>query len=178
MKTFQIQTSSRAETKPPLLANKAGELSLSGEALLELLRDVINKGMPFRFRARGSSMSPFIKDGDLITISPTPDDSNSIGDVIAYICPRSKKLIVHRVVGKKGESLLVKGDYGPDGKEFVLKANILGRVRKVERNGEKVLLGLGPERYLISFLSRGGFLLSFLSPLWRLVRPFAKRWPL
>ena len=47
-----------------------GGLSLSGEALIELMRAVLARGLPFRFAARGFSMAPFIRDGDVISVSP------------------------------------------------------------------------------------------------------------
>lgn len=49
---------------------KEGGLSLSGKNLAELIQAVIAKGNPFRLKVKGFSMSPFIKDGDTITISP------------------------------------------------------------------------------------------------------------
>jgi hypothetical protein len=46
------------------------ELFLTGPVFIELLHATLAKGVPFPFRARGSSMHPFIKDGDVITVSP------------------------------------------------------------------------------------------------------------
>jgi len=173
MGSQSTSTSINADIKLSLIIKNGRELSLSGEALLELFRDVVEKGVPFRFRARGSSMSPFIKDGDLITISRTPDASTRIGDVIAYINPRINKLIIHRVVGKKGKNFLLKGDNCSNGKEeSIPKANIMGRVKKVERNGKKVFLGLGPERYLISVMSRKRLLFPMASLFRRVFRSF------
>ena len=52
--------------KPAVFSVKGGELSLSGQALLELTQTVLARGALFRFCAKGLSMYPFIKDGDLI----------------------------------------------------------------------------------------------------------------
>jgi len=140
--------------KSSLFVRKGGELSLSGPALVELLRAVLDKGKPFRFRAKGSSMSPFVKDGDIITVSPLTGDLPRLGEVVAYISAETGRLIVHRVIGKRGECCLIRGDSAGEKQEWVAEAYILGRVTRVERNGKMVSLGLGPERRLIAFLSR------------------------
>jgi len=161
--------------KPSLSINNGNELSLSGPALVEILRAVLDKGVLFRFRAKGFSMSPFIKDGDVITVSPLSHDSLCLGDVGAFVRPNRETVVVHRVIGEKGDHFLVKGDNTSDANELIPKANLSGRVTKVERNGKEVSLGLGPERYLISFLTRKNLLLPLLSPLRRLVWRFVKR---
>ena len=149
--------------------------TLSGAALLELLQAVLDKGAPFRFQAKGFSMTPFVRDRDVITVSPLPGTSPGLGDVVAFIKPETGKLAVHRVVGKRGDSYLIKGDNSPEGDGLVPKANVLGRVSRVERDGKRVFLGLGPERFLIAFLTRRGLLFPLLLPVWRLVRPIVRR---
>jgi hypothetical protein len=119
-------------------------------------------------------MSPFIKDGDVVTISTIVDSSPGFGDVIAFIHPRTERLIIHRVVGKIGDAFLLKGESAlePDG--LIKKENILGLVTKVERKGKKVFLGLGPERFLIALLTRTNLLLPVLRPVWRIFRPIVR----
>jgi hypothetical protein len=48
-------------------------------------------------------------------------------------------------------------------------------VTKVERGRKEVILGLGPERFVIAFLTRKGLLLSFIFPIWRVVPSVIKR---
>ena len=175
MKPAITNTLRTSENKPALFSKKGGELKLSGVDLIELLRAVLDKGLPFRFRAKGLSMSPFIKDGDVITVSPLTDDSTRLGDVVAFIRPRMKTLVIHRVVGKRGEYFHIKGDNTLYTDELIPITNILGRVARVERNGKEVLLGLGPERFLIAFLTRRSLLLPLLSPVWKMVRPIVRR---
>jgi signal peptidase I len=175
MKTAAIHTLCDFEEKPALFSKKGGELHLSGPDLIKLLQAVLDKGVPFRFRAKGFSMSPFIKDNDVITVSPLTDDSTRSGDVVAFIRPEMKKLVIHRVVGKEGEYFHIKGDNITDTDELIPIANILGRVTRVERNGKKIFFGLGPERFLIAFLTRRGLLFPLLYPIWRMVRPIFRR---
>jgi hypothetical protein len=71
--------------RPTFVIVKGSELSLSGPALVKLLRAVLDKGAPVRFSAKGFSMSPFIKNEDVVTLSPLQDASPSVGDVIAFL---------------------------------------------------------------------------------------------
>ena len=161
--------------KPALLSKKEDGLSLSGSAFIELLKAVLDKGTSFRFRAEGFSMHPFIRNGDLVTLSPLSNIMPRIGDVVAFVFPGTDRLMVHRIIGAEGRFFLIKGDnlHGPDG--LIRKTNILGRVIRVERSGKEVPFGIGPERMFIALLSRRGPIFSFLLPIWRLVRPILRR---
>ena len=166
--------SQRAE--PPLLSKKEGALSLSNPAFIELLQTVLDKGVPFRFRAEGFSMYPFIRSGDVITLSPLSNTVPRLGNVVAFTSPGMGKLIVHRIIKKSGNSFLIKGDNLPGVDGRIPEANILGCVTKVERNGKEVFSGIGPERILIALFSRRGVLFTLLLPFWKLVRPIIRRW--
>ena len=61
------------------------ELFLAGPVFIGLLQTAMAKGAPFSFRARGSSMHPFIRDGDVITVSPLGEGSPGLGDVVAFV---------------------------------------------------------------------------------------------
>ena len=152
-----------------------GECALSRPALIGLLQAVLDRGMPFRFRAPGFSMFPFVRDGDVVTLSRLPGDSPALGQVVAFVHPETGKLTLHRVIGKRGDSCLIKGDNSPDADGLVPKASVLGYVTNVGRHGKKVFLGLGPERFLIACLSRRGLLLPSLSLVWKLARPIMRR---
>ena len=164
-------------TRPEFSLVKGSELSLSGPALVQLLRAVLGKGAPVRFRAKGFSMSPFIKNEDMVTLSPLQAASPGMGDVIAFVLQGTDKLCVHRVVGKKGDFYVTKGDNTSEADESVPKENILGFVTRVERDGKEVFLGLGPERFLIALLGRRGLLSPFILPVWKVIRAIIKRSP-
>ena len=145
------------EYQRPALQKSA--LSLSGKALIELMQAVHAKGLPFRFNAGGHSMAPFIRDGDVICVSPLASRAPGLGDVAAFIHPETKLLCMHRVLSVNGDSFLIKGDNmpeKPDGR--IRREAIMGRVTFVERGGSRVRLGLGPERLLLALLSRCGLL--------------------
>jgi len=151
------------------------EGTLSMPVLVGLLRAVLEKGKPFRFEATGGSMSPFMRDGDVITVSPLSGTSPRLGDVVAFIRLENGKLVVHRLVGKRDGCYLIRGDSAPDNADLIPRASVLGRVTKVERDGKRLYLGLGPERYLIAFLARRGLLWPLLLPVLWLVRPVVRR---
>ena len=163
--------------KPKFAIMKGRDLPLSGPALVQLLRAVLGKGVPVRFRAKGFSMSPFIKNEDVVTLSPLKDASPSVGDVIALVPQGTDKLCVHRVVGKKGDLWVTKGDNSSEADESVPIESILGFATRVERDGKEVFLGLGPERFLIAFLGGRGLLLPLILPMWKLLRIIVKRSP-
>ena len=119
------------------------------------MQAVLARGKPFRFRARGWSMAPFIQDGDVITVAPLQSVPPKIGEVVAFIRPGMGNLVVHRIVAWQGTAALIQGDSIQDHSDgLVPQENLLGRVARIERQGRPIWLGLGPERILIAWLSR------------------------
>jgi len=148
------------------------ELSLSGEAMAELLQASLDRNAPFKFKARGFSMSPFIKNGDVVTISPLLDYSIGFGKLAAFIHPQTGKLVIHRIVGQNGNRYLIKGDRSTEADGLIPRKNILGAVTRVERGDRKVRIGMGLERYIIVFLSRTR-ILSCLAWIWKKIISFS-----
>ena len=107
-----------------------------------------------RFQVNGFSMSPFIQDNDIITVSPTVDSPIELGRPVGFIHPVTKKLVIHRVVDERNGGYVIKGDniFQVDG--LIPKEDILGCVTKIERNGKSVRIGLGLLGPAIAFLSR------------------------
>jgi hypothetical protein len=159
----RIQADRRVGKSGKPINGQVKDLVLANTELVDLMRQFLSRGMPFRFRARGWSMTPFIQDGDAISVAPFRQNRPGLGEVAVYVQPQTGHLVVHRVIGKRGRACLIQGDNvasGPDG--LVLPESLLGRVTKVERNGRLVWLGLGPERYLIALFSRKGLLMPIL----------------
>jgi ribosomal protein S18 acetylase RimI-like enzyme len=120
--------------------------------LKDLMQAVIDKDASFRFRARGFSMYPFIKDRDVITLEPLHRPLGR-GDVVAFRQPHADKLAVHRIVSIKGGSFLIKGDNAPKPDGLILREDIFAEASAVERKGKQVGGGLGSARGLLAFLS-------------------------
>ena len=137
-----------------------------------MLKDVLARGVPFRFEAGGYSMTPFIRDSDVVTISPLHGRRARFGEVVAYAGP-TEGLIVHRVVARRPGFYEIRADnsYAADG--VVPAARVFGAVSRVERRGHRVRLGLGPERALVGVLVRLGLLQPLVSALRAVRAPIA-----
>jgi hypothetical protein len=140
------------------------EIFLSGQMLLELTNGVLTSGKPFRFRARGSSMFPFIRDGDVISLSPPGKQKPRLGEVVAFIRPGTRSLVVHRVIGCAPDACLIKGDNctgSPDG--WIQTQALVGYVSQVERSGRRRRVGLGFDGAFVALLSRLGLLMPLVT---------------
>ena len=121
----------------------------------ELCADILCAGIAVRFTARGSSMAPTIRDGEVVTVEPVGPRDGDTGDVVLYASRRG--LTAHRVVGKRQgpePAFLARGDAPGSAEEPLHGEQMLGRVQQVERNGRvtdvaprpwtrRVALGLG-----------------------------------
>jgi signal peptidase I len=125
------------------------EITLSRDELGVLSAAILRRGNDLRFRARGDSMRPFIRDGDVLLVRPGLEIR--LGDVV--LCRFGDgRLLAHRVtmVHKQSHprSILLQGDacLWPDG--LVLLDNVLGRVVAVERGRQRVWSDKGLHRWL------------------------------
>ncbi len=140
---------------PAGYAARGGTVSLSGSALREFLAAVLDRGVPFRFTARGVSMYPFVRDGDLVTVAPLRARGPREGDVVA-VRGREDRLIVHRLVATECGEYETRGDNCPESDGRVSGDAVLGIVTRVERAGRPVRFGAGPVGEAIARLSRAG----------------------
>lgn len=154
------------EVESPYLVNSKKEISLDGSTLTDLIREVCVKEAALRFKAKGFSMSPFIKDGDILTISSIDGKPVNLGNVVAFKCRRNNKLVIHRMVARKDDRYLIKGDNCTQADCLTQRQDILGVVVKVEREGKDIRFGIGPESKMIAVLSRIKFLPFFFWGLW------------
>jgi hypothetical protein len=145
-----------------------GVLALDAAALRELMGAALSRGAPFRFSARGTSMEPFLRGGDVLTIVPGATRAPGLGHVIAYLAPGPERVVVHRVVARAPAGVVVRGDGAGRADGLVSPSAVLGVVARAERHGHTVRLGLGPERLFVALLSRWGILV--LAVAW------ARRW--
>jgi hypothetical protein len=129
-----------------------------------LLGAVLARGIPFRFEARGSSMSPFIRNGDLVTVAPLLGRPARFGEVVAFAGP-VEGLVVHRVIATRLGGYSIRADNSRFSDGLVSAARIFGAVDRVERRGRRVRLGLGPERVLVAGLARLGMLYPLIAAL-------------
>lgn len=144
---------------PEVSAEPPHELSMTSTMLASVLQALTSQGRSIRFRVRGPSMQPFIKDNDLVTVSAVTQGELKPGDVAALIHPVTKRLVLHRIVGKtSGGGYMIKADMKAAVDGMFSQGDIAGRVTAVERNGRLPRMGLGPERRIIAWFSRMGLL--------------------
>lgn len=113
-------------------------------------------------------MSPTIREGDLILISPLAGKMPGRGDIVAFLRPETEAVIIHRIVRKKGTTCHIRGDNPPVQTDIVDESDILGRVTLIQRNGKEIRFGLGVEKVVIAFVVRN----PFFAPVRRTIRRF------
>ncbi len=145
------------ETSKEFVLELGEERRIPSTTVKELLVAVLEHGRQFRFRAAGMSMFPFIRSGDVVTVSPLKGEPR-IGDVVAFLQVSDRSLTLHRVVGTGRQTYEIRGDSAMQSDGKIPGKNILGRVVKAERNGSEVRLGFGAEGRAIAVLSRWGIL--------------------
>jgi signal peptidase I len=118
--------------------NPENGIMLSAPEMMGLMEAVHQKGASFRFQAKGFSMTPSIRDGDVITVSPLGGGKPRRGDVVAFRHLESPRMLVHRVLRKKRDRFLIKGDNCSDADGWIPGENILGVITRVERQGKNV----------------------------------------
>jgi uncharacterized repeat protein (TIGR01451 family) len=120
-----------------------------------LCRDLLAKGLALRFRARGQSMQPAVRDGEPIEVHPAPPEALRPGDIL--LTQGDDGFKAHRLValGRDPSVFLTRGDSGcgvdPRG-----QGRILGKVIAVERNGHRIGLE-GRSKVILQAMGRLAF---------------------
>jgi phage repressor protein C with HTH and peptisase S24 domain len=108
-------------------------LTLAGKDFSDLSAWLLERDRPFCFVARGSSMAPFIRDGDLLVVTPARSWTVKQGDVVLYRSLQGRP-VVHRLVrrspGAGFDAWLVRGDAAGSSAEEVPAFEIIGRVTR------------------------------------------------
>ena len=102
----------------------------SGDALAA---DLLRRGAPLRIKARGGSMLPFLRDGDVALVMPAVGTEIGVGDVICYETPPGR-LFLHRVIERRWERFVAKGD-ALAFTDLIAPVQVLGKVVAVQRRG-------------------------------------------
>lgn len=101
------------------------------EIYLDGLVEILNKNKKVRLKVYGGSMTPFIKDKDVITVRKVKPEEIKIGQVVLY--KAHNKFLVHRIIKKQnGNSFqfIVKGDSMDNVKHSITEEQILGVVKE------------------------------------------------
>lgn len=115
-------------------------LKIQSEIESELILEILERNHKLRFQALGNSMFPSIRSGDFITVKPVSADEISLNDVIFF--QNEGKFFAHRLIEKRekqrSETFITKGDFQSQADRPIDQSQLLGKIIKVERNGNEV----------------------------------------
>ncbi len=92
---------------------------------------VLRAGRPFAFEAHGNSMSPFIRDGDLVYLKPC--SRYRVGDVV--LSGTEHGVVLHRIVRMTSGQVVTRGDAAGREDPPVAVTDLLGRVYRLTGQG-------------------------------------------
>ena len=121
---------------PESLESRQGIEEPSGIELANFFEEILTKGTDIRVRVTGSSMTPFLKGGEIVTISKTDRSDLRMGDLILFKNDQGLP-VLHRILRQwnrnnkcyyqaKGDGLIAPDKPIPEG-------CILGKVYLVEK---------------------------------------------
>jgi signal peptidase I len=131
-------------------AERGREVNLETPDFLAQARQLLSRSLPVEMRMSGTSMRPAIEDGDIITVEPITGDPIRQGDIVLYHS-RFDTAVIHRVVRVERSSseraVVTRGDAASHSDGPVPIHRVLGRVKLVERAGERIKM-VAPQRSL------------------------------
>jgi hypothetical protein len=118
----------------------------------------LRAGLRVRFQARGASMSPAIRDGEMVYVKPSPGESLHRGDIVLVKGDSGFRL--HRLIQAdvRRDVFITRGDSGLQDDPAVRRAQILGvAVAKDVQVGRAAVTARfkGPRGKLLRTLARG-----------------------
>ncbi len=115
------------------------ERKLPNDIFFAEIERLISEGREVRLKVRGTSMRPFLQEGDFIILSPLADTGPMPGAIVLF--RHDGKHILHRLVERNGENLTLQGDSVPT-TESVSVADVVAVVKEVvKENGEIMRYG-------------------------------------
>jgi hypothetical protein len=112
---------------------------------MPVIRAALERGQRVRMTVNGSSMLPFIHDGDVVVLEPIHSLLRR-GDV-ALLQYSEEHYIMHRVVRTEGDALFIRGDAQLDCQGPFAPRDVVGRVSLSECNGRTRALDRGVWRF-------------------------------
>jgi len=130
------------------------------QLFFNLIQEDLNLGKTVKFNVSGNSMLPFLRHADQVAIKQ-PIDNVNIGDIL--LAKHEGKIVLHRLVGMKDDTLILAGDGNLYQKEIILKNDVLAIVMNGYRDRKELHVNswynkklgilwyyLRPLRYLLS----------------------------
>src|SRR5689334_20974594 len=95
----------------------------------EIIRDLLHQGLHVRFQARGASMSPTIRDGDIVEVTPVIVSKLRKDDIV--LAKTNDGFRLHRIVSADSDrdAFITRGDCGVEDDPALTGEQILGRAQ-------------------------------------------------
>ena len=114
-----------------------------------LTSDLIAGGYGLRFQVVGRSMLPTIKHGEIVHVKPVTGGMLRIGDIV--LLRSGAQFKAHRIIRKRGQCLITRGDAGIDTDGEIRCDQILGRVTAKEATDSRRLVRLDGVKARLEF---------------------------
>ena len=92
----------------------------------QFVGELVTSGYGFRFRAKGRSMLPTIEDGEILHIEPVITRGPGVGQIVLF--RKGEEFRAHRVIRKRGDCFVTRGDAGLEEDGEIPRGQILGLV--------------------------------------------------
>jgi hypothetical protein len=110
-------------------------MTIDNKLLFAAVEQRIAEGQQVQLPLRGTSMTPTLKDGDILTLEPVAGGQCAVGDVVLFrYCGLH---LLHRIISIKGDTVTMQGDNCRNS-ETVKADDIVARLTEVRR-GDAVL---------------------------------------
>ena len=96
-------------------------------------------------RASGTSMFPFIREGDILLVNNCSVNNLHTADIA--VCKIEGKSFAHRVLWNAKDFLFLKADMHFF-VEKIHKSQVVGKVKSITRNRDIINLSAGPDKFL------------------------------
>lgn len=97
----------------------------------------IANGNTVQLRVRGTSMLPFLREGDFAILVPFDQADLKVGDSVLFTYV--KEIYLHRIIRRKGDNLVLQGDGIRKSKETITTQHVIALMKQIIRkNGKKV----------------------------------------
>ncbi len=126
------------------------------------LGELLHVNSSLRFIARGMSMFPFIRPGDIVTVHVIGKKPVRPGDIVAYIDRSTKRITSHRILDLNGPFVLTRGDNNTCRDEQLGRQDILGKVVHVHRRGKELQFSIKWGKRMLAVLSGANILHKIL----------------
>lgn len=127
------------------------------EEVLHAWRAIAGAGVPVEVRVSGGSMRPLLVPGAVLTVLPCAPRDMRIGAVV-IARGAGGRVVAHRLVGRRGDDLILRGDALRAADPPVPAADVLGRAVSLRRGTVTIDLGTPLARAAGLALTRAAFL--------------------